>query len=158
METMRIFCKMDSSLSVAIRNGVVVLAPNDPKDPTQHWVKDCYPVRRLTDEQGQKAFVLMNKAKLQALAVKPSPTSQVSLVGYNGDGTVDLTMVWTEGADVDDGFREVKWIRDTSKTLNALNAVKDGTLVGFWPSSPHSANAIWKMSPHASSSSSSCGC
>ncbi|KAL6638431.1 hypothetical protein ACP70R_023926 [Stipagrostis hirtigluma subsp. patula] len=154
MEAVRIFCKSDTSLSVAIRCGQVVLAPNDPNDPTQHWSRDFNSVGRLFDNERQnKAFVLMNNATQQAMAVKPSANSQVSLVPYNCDSIVDLTMVWVEGTvDLGDDFREVKSMKDTSKTLNALNGyVKDGTLVGYWSSEPDAANAVWKMTPH-------CGC
>ncbi|KAL6599901.1 hypothetical protein ACP70R_045552 [Stipagrostis hirtigluma subsp. patula] len=152
MEAVRIFCKSDTSLSVAIRGDQVVLAPNDPSDQTQHWYRDFNSVGRLCDVPGPKAFVLINKATEQALVVFPSPTSQVTLVPYDNNCTVDLRMVWAEGAvDLGEGFREVKWMKDTSKTLDALGGAKDGTLIGYWASSPDAANAIWKMTPQ-------CGC
>ncbi|KAL6638432.1 hypothetical protein ACP70R_023928 [Stipagrostis hirtigluma subsp. patula] len=152
MEAVRIFCKSDTSLSVAIRGDQVVLAPNDPRDQTQHWYRDFNSVGRLCDVPGPKAFVLVNKATQQAVSVLPAPTRQVSLVHYDSNCTVDLRMVWAEGAvDLVDGFREVKWMKDTSRTLNALGAVNDGTQVGHYPSSPEAANSIWKMTPQ-------CGC
>nr|ABF95726.1 expressed protein [Oryza sativa Japonica Group] len=38
--TVRIFCKADEGFSVTVRGGSVCLAPTNPRDEYQHWIKD----------------------------------------------------------------------------------------------------------------------
>ena len=57
----------------------------------------------------------------------------MQLAPYHGHERVDHSMLWTEGRDLDGGFREVRVLRDTSNTLNALNGhLFDGTVIGIY--------------------------
>lgn len=72
----------------------------------------------------------------------------MQLAPYNDDAGLEVSMLWTEGDDLGDGFCEVRTLRDASRTLNGLfGGVHDGTVVGIYPSAPSSANAIWKITP-----------
>ncbi|OEL36525.1 hypothetical protein BAE44_0002457 [Dichanthelium oligosanthes] len=119
-----------------------------------HWVQDFSSAGTVTDDEGQRAFALVNKATGQALVnkniISPSDNQvHVQLAPYTSDVRVDLSMLWTLGAaDLGGGFREVRVLRDITQTLNGLlGNVKDGTVVGVHPSRPAAANAVWKFAP-----------
>ncbi|CAN6249022.1 unnamed protein product, partial [Urochloa humidicola] len=69
---LRIFCREDINLNVAVRGSgtTVVLARADPDDVLQHWVQDFSASGIVTDDEGQRAFALVNKATGQALVNK----------------------------------------------------------------------------------------
>ncbi|CAL5026939.1 unnamed protein product [Urochloa decumbens] len=142
---LRIFCREDINLNVAVRGTTVVLARANPDDVLQQWVQDFSASGTVTDDEGQRAFALVNKATGQALVNKNliSPSDKQVHV------RVDLSMLWTLGAkDLGGGFREVRVLRDTTQTLNGLwGNVKDGTVVGVHPSRPDAPNAVWKLAP-----------
>lgn len=75
------------------------------------------------------------------------PYDVVRLLPYSGYGAVTPSMLWSQGGQLDDdGFTEIRWFKDISNTLNGLEGnVKDGTLVGLFPSSPEASNAIWRI-------------
>ncbi|KAL6650882.1 hypothetical protein ACP70R_009807 [Stipagrostis hirtigluma subsp. patula] len=108
---MRIFCREDINLNVAIRGTTVVLARANPSDVLQHWVQDFSVSEVLTDDQGQRAFALVNQATGQAVNKdEPRPGDQlipVQLAPYNCEKRVDVSMLWTLAAeDLGGGFRE----------------------------------------------------
>ncbi|CAN6228496.1 unnamed protein product [Urochloa humidicola] len=147
---LRIFCREDINLNVAVRGTTVVLARADPDDVLQDFSASGI----VTDDEGQRAFTLVNKATGQALVNKNiiSPSDKqvhVQLAPYLSDVRVDLSMLWTLGGkDLGGGFREVRVLRDTTQTLNGLwGNVKDGTVVGVHPSRPDAPNAVWKLAP-----------
>ncbi|CAN6275997.1 unnamed protein product [Urochloa humidicola] len=151
---LRIFCREDINLNVAVRGTTVVLARANPDDVLQHWVQDFSASGTVTDDEGQRAFALVNKATGQALVNKKiiSPSDKqvhVQLGPYLSEVRVDLSMLWTLGAkDLGGGFREVRVLRDTTQTLNGLwGNVKDGTVVGVHPSRQDAPNAVWKLAP-----------
>ncbi|PAN38647.1 hypothetical protein PAHAL_7G186800 [Panicum hallii] len=150
----RIFCREDINLSVAVRGSTVVLARTNPADESQHWVQEFSGSGMVTDDEGQRAFALVNKATGLALVNKNLITPSdnvvhVQLAPYFGDVRVDLSMLWTLGAaDLGGGFREVRVLRDTTQTLNGLGGnVRDGTVVGIFPSHQQSPNAVWNLAP-----------
>ncbi|KAL6654109.1 hypothetical protein ACP70R_007574 [Stipagrostis hirtigluma subsp. patula] len=80
----------------------------------------------------------------------PDFTGPVQLAAYNGEEGVPVTMLWTEGKeDLGGGFRQVRALKDINHTLDGLlGNVKDGTIVGIFPSGPAQGdNAIWKFAP-----------
>ncbi|RLN30840.1 uncharacterized protein C2845_PM05G18120 [Panicum miliaceum] len=118
----RILCKGDKMLNMAIRDDRVVLARADPHDLSQQWLKDYSNTGKVTDDCGQRAFALVNKATGQALVNKhiPRPADAlvpVQLAPYNGKERVDLSMLWTKGSHLDGDFCELRVLRDCSKTL-----------------------------------------
>jgi hypothetical protein len=70
------------------------------------------------------------------------------LAPYSSEAGVKLSMLWSLGHDLGDGFAEVRALKDISETLNGIHGyVSDGTVVGIFPSRPADANAIWKFEP-----------
>lgn len=65
--TVRIFCKADEEYSITARDGTVCLAPSDPSDDYQHWVKDMRYGKEIHDEEGYPAFALVNRATGEAI-------------------------------------------------------------------------------------------
>lgn len=72
--------------------------------------------------------------------------AQVQLADYNNGLSLNISMLWSEGPNLGDGFHEVRTVRDVKKTLNGLfGFVKEGTEVGIFPSAPSFDNAVWKF-------------
>ncbi|OEL33699.1 hypothetical protein BAE44_0005282, partial [Dichanthelium oligosanthes] len=70
METkqpMRIFCKANTNLNVAVRGDELHLVPADSSDKSQHWIQDYSAVGKLTDTEGRRAFALVNRTTGQAM-------------------------------------------------------------------------------------------
>ncbi|CAK9141734.1 unnamed protein product [Ilex paraguariensis] len=65
--SVRVFSKAEKNYSLTIRHGKVILAPSDPSDRFQHWIKDEKYSTRVKDEQGYPSFALVNKASGQAM-------------------------------------------------------------------------------------------
>ncbi|RAL44148.1 hypothetical protein DM860_016394 [Cuscuta australis] len=108
-QTYRVYCKADAGFSLTA-DGAVFLAPNDPADPRQHWVKEGRRSALVTDKDGFPSFALVNKATGQA--IKHGPRTPVKLVPYDDDGegaVLDGSLLWT-AADVagDDGYKAIR--------------------------------------------------
>jgi hypothetical protein len=65
--TVRIYCKADDGFSVTVRHGTVCLAPTNPRDEYQHWIKDMRHSNSIKDEEGYPAFALVNKVTGEAI-------------------------------------------------------------------------------------------
>ncbi|CAI9769150.1 unnamed protein product [Fraxinus pennsylvanica] len=65
--SVRVYSKAETNYSLTIRDGKVILAPSNPSDPFQHWVKDDKYSTRVKDEQGFPSFALIKKATGQAM-------------------------------------------------------------------------------------------
>ncbi|XP_062183172.1 ricin B-like lectin R40C1 [Phragmites australis] len=145
MEPMRIFCKGNTTLNMAVRGDKVILVRADSNDKSQHWFQDHDAVGKLTDDQGRRAFALVNRTTGQAMVNR---NNVVRLAPYSGDVAVELSMLWSLGVQLPGGFAEIRTLKDISQTLNGINGyVKEGTVVGMYNSEPHSVNAIWKIYP-----------
>nr|XP_043633298.1 ricin B-like lectin R40G2 [Erigeron canadensis] len=68
--TVRVYCKAKIDFSLTVRDGQVILAPSNPFDPHQHWIKDEICGKDVKDEEGFSSFALVNKAT--GLAMKHS--------------------------------------------------------------------------------------
>ncbi|VFR01354.1 unnamed protein product [Cuscuta campestris] len=150
-QTYRVYCKADAGFYLAA-DGAVFLAPNDPSDPRQRWVKEDRRSALVTDKDGFPSFVLVNKATGQAIKHPDAARKPVKLVPYDDDGGEgggpDGWLLWTAG-DVagDDGCKAIRAQNNTSLCMDALKGtkklggVREGTVVGMWeptldPSSP----------------------
>ncbi|CAI9271713.1 unnamed protein product [Lactuca saligna] len=102
--TVRVYTKARPDFSLTIREGKVILAPSNPSDPHQHWVKDLKFSTRVKDEQGYPAFALINKATDQAMKHSIGATHPVQLIEYNPN-RLDESVLWTESKDLGDGYR-----------------------------------------------------
>ncbi|XP_044962028.1 ricin B-like lectin EULS3 [Hordeum vulgare subsp. vulgare] len=147
METgqpMRLYCRTDTDLNAAARDGRVLLVTADPNDESQHWFQYYDIVGKLTDDQGRRAFALVNRATGQAMVNK---TSNVCLVDYS-DQRVEISMMWSMGVKLPNGFSEVRMLTDTSCTLNVVNGwVQEDALIGLYSPEPHNDHAIWRIVP-----------
>jgi len=65
--TVRVYCKADEGYSLTVRNGTVCLAPTNPRDDLQYWVKDMRRSASIKDEEGYPAFALVNRATGEAI-------------------------------------------------------------------------------------------
>ncbi|XP_040385494.1 ricin B-like lectin R40C1 isoform X2 [Oryza brachyantha] len=148
-QPMRIYCKGDTGLNMAVRGDKVLLVPADSNDESQ----ESDAVGKLTDDEERPAFALVNRTTGQAIVADRS--KQLGLAPYSGHVAVEVPMLWSLGrplaaGDDDDGggFREIRMLRDVRYTLNGINGhVKPGTVVGIYTSEPASVHAVWKIAP-----------
>ncbi|KAI5316340.1 hypothetical protein L3X38_036047 [Prunus dulcis] len=105
--TFRVFTKADPNFPLAITEGKVILARSHETDDFQHWYKDEKYSTRVKDEERFPSFALVNKATGQALKHSIGATHPVQLIPYNPD-ILDESILWTESADLGDGFRTVR--------------------------------------------------
>lgn len=152
---MRIFCRENTSLNLACRGHKAVLVTADSSDRSQHWIKDSSAVGNLTDNQGARAFALVNVTTGQAL-VNPNSDEFLKLAPYSGHVSVELQLLWSLGEELDDGFREIRALQENVSfvspyhlTFNVFGGspIKEGAAVGTYPSSPGYGHAIWKIAP-----------
>ncbi|KAG9152772.1 hypothetical protein Leryth_025535 [Lithospermum erythrorhizon] len=95
--SVRVYCRERPDLSLTVRDGIVVLAPSQPSDPYQHWVKDDKYSNRVRDDEGLPAFSLVNKATGQAIKHPIGPGHPVHMVHYNPDH-LDESILWSESS------------------------------------------------------------
>ncbi|KAK3132258.1 hypothetical protein QOZ80_6AG0518500 [Eleusine coracana subsp. coracana] len=109
--TMRIFCKADEEYNITARDGAVCLAPSDPSDDCQHWVKGMRYGNEIQDEEEYPAFALVNKATGEAIRHSLGQGEPVRLVPYDAN-ELDESVMWTESKDIGDGFRCIRMLED----------------------------------------------
>ncbi|KAJ0857634.1 putative ricin B-like lectin [Helianthus annuus] len=128
--TVRFYCKAKPDYSLTIRNGQVVLAPTNPSDHHQHWIKE-EKYSTIVDEEGYPSFALVNKATGQAIkhsmagsGGRWTPFQRVQLGEYNPD-KLDESVLWTQSKDLGDGFHAVRVVNDIKRNVDAWNGDKD---------------------------------
>ncbi|XP_020108919.1 ricin B-like lectin R40G3 [Ananas comosus] len=150
--TVRIFCRADNSYSLAVRDGNVVLAPTNPKDDYQHWIKDMRFSTKVKDEEGYPAFALVNKATGEAIKHSFGQSHPVRLVPYDPE-YLDESVLWTESRDVGRGFRCIRMVNNIYLNFDAFHGdkdhggVHDGTTVVLWKWCKGD-NQSWKIVPY----------
>ncbi|XBI52543.1 hypothetical protein VPH35_034905 [Triticum aestivum] len=150
--TVKIYCRANPNYAMSVRNGKVVLAPANPKDDYQHWIKDMRWSTSIKDEEGYPAFAMVNKATGQAIKHSLGQSHPVRLVPYNPD-YLDESVLWTESRDVGNGFRCVRMVNNIYLNFDALNGdkyhggVRDGTEVVLWKWC-EGDNQRWKLQPY----------
>ncbi|PWA57122.1 Ricin B lectin domain-containing protein [Artemisia annua] len=120
--TFRVYTKAKSDYSLVVYNGKVILAPANPSDLLQHWIKEENVGISVKDEEGHPSFALVNKATGQAIKHSIGVTYPVQLKKYNPD-KLDKSVLWTMGNNLDDGYRTVSAVDNTQLKLDA--AFKD---------------------------------
>ncbi|CAN6176692.1 unnamed protein product [Urochloa humidicola] len=149
--TVRVYCKAGEGYSLTVRNGAVCLAPTNPRDDFQHWVKDMRHSTSIKDEEGYPAFALVNKVTGEAIKHSLGQSHPVRLVPYNPD-YVDESVLWTESRDVGHGFRCVRMVNNIYLNFDAFHGdkdhggVHDGTTVVLWEWAKGD-NQRWKIVP-----------
>uniref|UniRef100_A0ACD5WQR5 Uncharacterized protein n=1 Tax=Avena sativa TaxID=4498 RepID=A0ACD5WQR5_AVESA len=149
--TVRVLCRAGEDYSLTVRNGTVCLAPTNPRDEFQHWVKDMRHSTRIKDEEGYPAFALVNKVTGEAIKHSLGQNHPVKLVPYNPE-YMDESVMWTESRDVGKGFRCIRMVNNTRLNFDALNGdkdhggVHDGTTIVLWEWCKGD-NQSWKILP-----------
>ncbi|XP_044964287.1 ricin B-like lectin R40G2 [Hordeum vulgare subsp. vulgare] len=149
--TVRVLCSAGEDYSLTVRNGTVCLAPTNPRDEFQHWVKDMRYSTKIKDEEGYPAFALVNKITGEAIKHSLGQSHPVKLVGYNPE-YMDESVLWTESRDVGKGFRCIRMVNNIYLNFDALHGdkdhggVHDGTEVVLWEWCKGD-NQRWKIVP-----------
>ncbi|XP_011622435.1 ricin B-like lectin R40G3 [Amborella trichopoda] len=148
----RVFCKAGNGFSLTIRDGSVVLAPYDPSDKFQHWIKDEKYCTRVKDEESFPSFALVNMATGLALQHSIGGTQPVRLIPYPTD-KLDMSILWTLSKDLGDGFRTIRMVDNICLNLDAFHGdknhggVHDGTVAVLWEWTKGD-NQRWKLYPY----------
>ncbi|KAL7595403.1 hypothetical protein Lser_V15G28744 [Lactuca serriola] len=132
--TVRFYSKIKTNYSLTIRNGEVVLAPTNPSDHHQHWIKEEKFSTRVKDEEGFPSFALVNKATGQALKHATGAAKPVQLTEYNPD-KLDESVLWTQSKDLGDGFHAVRMVNKIKLNVDASigdTGIHDGTKILCW--------------------------
>ncbi|KAL6877195.1 hypothetical protein ACP4OV_012866 [Aristida adscensionis] len=140
----RIYCKQNTALNVAIRDNSVVLATANSSDTSQLWYPVIGPLLPV-ESPGLKNFSLVNVQTYQTMVIPTGSGQQVTLTDKFENSKI-INQLWTPGTQRDDGFYEIKVAGDPSMTLNGLyGSVHDGTPVGIFPSTPDAQNTLWSL-------------
>ncbi|XP_042422007.1 ricin B-like lectin R40G3 isoform X1 [Zingiber officinale] len=149
--TVKIYTKAEPSFSLSIRNGDVILAPDDPLDDYQHWYKDTRFSSEVTDDEGFPSFALVNKVTGQAIKHSIGAKYPVRLIEYNPD-YLDESVLWSESNDTGGGFRCIRMVNNSRLNFDAFHGdkdhggVRDGTTVVLWEWLKGD-NQRWKIAP-----------
>ncbi|KAJ0716489.1 putative ricin B-like lectin [Helianthus annuus] len=126
--THRVYCKDKTDHSLSICEGKVILAPTNPSDPHQQWIK----VEKFgTDEEGYSFFALINKATGEALNHAIGVKYPVKLKEYNPN-VVEKSVLWSMGRNLGDGYRAVRAADNIHFNLTAHNTDLYATDIVFW--------------------------
>ncbi|CAN6242424.1 unnamed protein product [Urochloa humidicola] len=143
---MRIFCKGNTALNMAVRGDDVILVNANSNDKSQHWFQDYNAVGKVTDDTGRRAFALVNRATGHAMVNVDN--NAVKLLPYRGHVAVPISMLWSQGVQLEGGFTEVRTLRNIYLTLDGIYGnVKQGTVIGIYDASPDAVNGVWKIEP-----------
>uniref|UniRef100_I1QDA8 Stress responsive protein n=2 Tax=Oryza glaberrima TaxID=4538 RepID=I1QDA8_ORYGL len=150
--TVKVYCRANPNYAMTARNGAVVLAPANPKDEYQHWIKDMRWSTSIKDEEGYPAFALVNKATGQTIKHSLGQSHPVRLVPYNPE-VMDESVLWTESRDVGNGFRCIRMVNNIYLNFDAFHGdkyhggVRDGTDIVLWKWC-EGDNQRWKIQPY----------
>ncbi|KAJ3693776.1 hypothetical protein LUZ60_009256 [Juncus effusus] len=150
--TVRIYCRAAEDFSLTVRDGHVVLAPADPNDDYQHWIKDMTYSNEVQDEEGHPAFALVNKVTGEALKHSLGESHPVRLVPYFPN-YLDESVLWTESRDVGCGFRCIRMVNNIYLNFDAFHGdgdhggVYDGTKLVLWKWC-EGDNQCWRIEPY----------
>ncbi|PWA85184.1 Ricin B lectin domain-containing protein [Artemisia annua] len=133
----RVYTKAKVDYSLTIRDRKVILAPSNPSDPLQQWIKDEKFGKNIKDDEGFSSFALVNKATGQAIKHSIGVTYPVQLTDYNPQ-KLDKTVLWTTSKRLDDGYRAIRAVDNVHLNLDGfegipeLGGVRDGTRMVLW--------------------------
>ncbi|KAJ8431839.1 hypothetical protein Cgig2_023483 [Carnegiea gigantea] len=154
--TYRVYCKAGGDrFQLAVRENRVLLVYADHHHDTQHWYKDERFASRAKDEEGHHSFALVNKATGQV--IKHSVVGErVTLVRYDPDDGLDISLLWTESNDVGEGFKNIRMVNDIKLCMDAFHGdsdhggVRDGTEIALYECW-NGENQQWRIVPYSNS-------
>ncbi|CAH9144975.1 unnamed protein product [Cuscuta epithymum] len=147
----RVHCKVDSSYALADHEGTVILAPIDPTDPRQGWVRDDSLSIHIKDENGFPSFFLINKGSGRALKHPSGAGQRVELMRYDRGALLDGSMLWTAAGEEE--YKAVRLQNNVRLNMDAFGCVKEsggvhgGTIIGVWEWNGGD-NQRWKFVPY----------
>ncbi|KAJ7522297.1 hypothetical protein O6H91_18G005500 [Diphasiastrum complanatum] len=150
-KSMSIFCEANPNFNLTVRGDRPVLAPWKENDPYQQWIKDERWGFNVKDAAGFPAFALVNKGSGLALRHGKEMNDEVNLHPYDPN-SLDESLLWTQSADVGNGFQCIRPVGDINLNLDAhqgtakYGGVKNGNpLILFkWKKQE---NQKWKITP-----------
>ncbi|KAJ3684713.1 hypothetical protein LUZ61_013877 [Rhynchospora tenuis] len=104
--------------NLTVRDEAVVLAPADPKNEYQIWIKDTFYAKQVKDQDGKQAFALVNKATGKAMKHGFGLGYLVQLAEID-QNYLDSSLLWTE-SDKGSSFREIRMQSNTSAVFHAF--------------------------------------
>ncbi|KAJ3705951.1 hypothetical protein LUZ61_009656 [Rhynchospora tenuis] len=116
-QTITISCQSKEGYNLTIRDETVMLAPADPKDKYQVWIKEISYAKPVKDQDAKQAFALVNKATGKAIKPGFGTNFLVHLAKFNQD-YLDSSLLWTE-SEKELGFREIRMQSNTSAVFHA---------------------------------------
>ncbi|XP_034570951.1 ricin B-like lectin R40C1 [Setaria viridis] len=146
----QILCRSGQGLSLTVRDGAAVLARADREDQRQCWVQSFRNTGHVTDDEGHRAFALVNRATGKALG-HCRGDELVYLVGHKPD-SVGVALLWTQSDDVGEEYHNIRTVSDVGLVLDAASGVPeaggahDGTAIIVFPRHG-GCNQKWKMLP-----------
>lgn len=128
----------------------VVLAYKNQQDSKQYWTKVDYG-NKFVDAEGQRSFLLVNKATGKALSHGQESGAAVTQEPYLPNG-VDNSVLWSEGKDLGNGFHGIRVVTNIQLNLDADHGskkhggIKEGNrlVVHTWNKQD---NQKWKITP-----------
>ncbi|XP_078166061.1 ricin B-like lectin R40C1 [Carex rostrata] len=142
--TVKIYCQTKVGYNLTIFNDTVMLAPDNPADKYQHWIKESTYCEHVRDEEKRPAFALVNKATGKAIKHTFAPLHLVRLAPLDKN-YLDASALWTEGSDVGNGFREIRMVNNLSWVFDAHDLqYQDWALLSILRKTDHT-NQRWKI-------------
>lgn len=99
------------------RTDGVVLAYKNQQDPKQYWTKIDYG-EKFVDEEGSRAFILVNKATGQALSHGTEIGAAVTQEPYI-QNAIDNSVLWSTGKDLGKHFTTIRVVTNIHLNLDA---------------------------------------
>lgn len=146
-QLVRIFCKSNRSLNLAVKSGRLTMVDADAENESQQWIRDDKYSTRVRDSNGHPAFMLINRASKMVLKHASGKWQEVQLAYYSPD-IQDDDLFWTESQDFGEGFKSVRMASDTLLNLSvgSGNKFEDGShlILDTW----HKKDTqLWKVFP-----------
>ncbi|CAI0433869.1 unnamed protein product [Linum tenue] len=147
----KVYCKGNPDFHLTIRDGKLMLARSDPRDPCQNWFKDEKYSTRVKDAEGSPCFSLVNKGTGQAMKHSTGDSNPVQLVPYKPD-VLDQSVLWSLSKDMGSGFRAMRMVNNIHLNVDAFHGdkqsggVRDGTTIVLWQWN-QGDNQLWKIVP-----------
>lgn len=143
---------MDRDYQIACGHDGVVIAPADPRDEAQQWIKDDSFGVRVKDNFGFPAFSLTNKAHKKVLKRAKEQGQQVLLVDYKPDLAMDDDILWTQSQEFEEGYKTVRMASNTLLNMTVFHSdkksrgLKNGSpiILDTWHKQDHQ---LWKILP-----------
>ncbi|KAF3338185.1 hypothetical protein FCM35_KLT17022 [Carex littledalei] len=151
-KTIKIYCREKWDYNLTIRDDTVVFARCDRADPYQHWRKEYAYCQHLKDEQGFRAFAIVNVATGKAIqhGISQGFGYPVSLLPFN-PMQLEESLLWTESDDQGSGFKKIKVRKNIGVGLDALFdrdwmqvGLQEGMRLGIWRDVAAKSHQ-WKM-------------